>query len=36
MDLCSGLRIKEGLHSVPQHPKTRTSINDKHAVQGLQ
>lgn len=36
MNLCCGLRIKEGLDGVPQHPKSRTSINDKHAIQALQ
>lgn len=36
MNLRCGLRIKEGLDGVPQHPKSRTSIDDKHAIQALQ
>ena len=32
-----GLRIKERLlNTVPQHSKSRTSIDDEHTVQGLQ
>ena len=36
MDFGGGLRIKERLNTVPQHSKSRTSIDDEHTVQGLQ
>ena len=35
MDLCRGLGVKEWLHSIPQEPKSRASIDDEHTVQGL-
>jgi len=35
VDFRRGLGIKEGLNSVPQNPKSRTSIDDEHTVQGL-
>ena len=36
MDLCCSLRIKERFYSAPQHSKSSTSIDDEHAIQGLQ
>jgi hypothetical protein len=35
MDFGGGFGIKEGLNSVPQHPESRTSIDDEHTVQRL-
>ena len=35
MDLCCCLRVKERFNGIPQHPESRTGIDDEHAVQGL-
>jgi hypothetical protein len=35
MDLCCGFRVKERFNGIPQHPESRTRIDDEHAVQGL-